>query len=145
MSRTALLFLAALVAHNCSAVPVVLPSSLPASLSFSLSITPSSIPLPTGAHLNIPHLPLPTGIPGLPRAAEVIGKEQIEPTFTAASAPTGPVPTGALPTGLVPGGPARSGGALTGAVPTPTGLFPSGVPTPLAGKGIPGGLNIPRK
>lgn len=209
MARNALLLLAALVAQGCSAAPVVVPTFLPSSLSFTLSITATGIPLPTGAHLDIPHppalptgfpgiprgekeeenkrdeefphlplptglptglpgiprnedfphLPLPTGLPGIPKREEdfphlplptglpgiprdVIGKEKIEPTFTASLGVSSAPP---VPTGWIPGGPPHSRPTASGLSPAPTGPVPSGrpsgVPVPL-GHAVPGGVII---
>lgn len=113
MALKSVLFIAALVAQECTAVPVVLPTSL------FPSLTVTGIPLPTGAKLDIPRrdqdeqdlppflptltgLPSLTGLPALPTGLSQRdeGEQNLPPflpTLTGLPSLTG-LP--ALPTGL---------------------------------------------
>lgn len=149
MAPRLVFLIAALVAQQCSAVPVVLPASLFPSDTFS------GLPLPTGAFLDIPKrdevaLPPLPGLPtGLPTGAPSL-------TFSLPPLPTGflqkekrqkfssDLPT---PTAVLTGLPTASG--LPTGIPTgvPSGI-PTGVPTGVAtslpaAHPVPGGLMRP--
>ncbi|CAN8097654.1 unnamed protein product [Discula destructiva] len=153
---------AALVAHQCSAVPVVLPTSLLPSL------TLTGVPLPTGAlmdtgagfkkpgdlFLSLPtelpttlstftgslSLPSPTGTFPLPGSLTISDSPFFHLKNDPTATPFVPIATGTdLPTGL-PTPPSL----LPTGVPSgiPTGL-PTGLPTPSALRAAPGGLLRP--
>lgn len=124
MALKLFLFTAALVAQQCSAVPMSLPSSLLPSFTFS------GIPIPTGAHLDLPppgrrdeedlvpppFLPTLTGfsLPPLPTFSP--GGVQKRDEENLVPPPFLPTLTG-LPTGLLPPLPTLS--PAGGAEPTP--------------------------
>ncbi|KAJ4391515.1 hypothetical protein N0V93_005133 [Gnomoniopsis smithogilvyi] len=71
MARNILFILAALVAQECSAVPVVLPTSI------FPSLTLTGVPLPTGARLDVGHHhSFPFSLPPLPTGSAEVKREE---------------------------------------------------------------------